>query len=332
MEAFLVFLVALALLFDFYNGMNDAANSVSTVVATRVLSPRWAVAWAAFFNFAAFLFFGLHVATTVGKGIVDPAVVDEWLVFAALVGAILWVDVCTRVGLPISVSHALVGGLAGAALSKVGPAALIASGITKVAVFIVLSPLAGMAGSILLAIAVAWAFCRASPGRVDRVFRVGQLVSSAWFSLSHGANDAQKTMGLIAVLLYSTGHLGPEFHVPLWVVISCHAAIAAGTAVGGWRVIRTMGMRLTKLQPVGGFCAETSAALTLLGTALGGIPVSTTHTITGSIMGVGAVRKLSAVRWGVAGRIVWAWILTLPASGLVAAGCYWAVRLLHPDL
>jgi PiT family inorganic phosphate transporter len=324
-----IFIIAVALLFDFLNGMNDAANSIATVVSTRVLSPRMAVAWAAFFNFVAAFGFGVHVANTIGRGIVDPAVVDPTLILAALVGAVVWTHACTRWGLPISVSHARIGALAGAGLAKGGPDAIIASGFNKVAIFIVLSPLIGMVLGTGLMIAVHWLLRRANPFRAERWFRVGQLLSSAAFSLGHGTNDAQKTMGIIAVLLFTTGHLGDTFYVPWWVILSAHAAIGLGTLMGGWRVVHTMGVKLTDLRPMGGFCAETSGALTLIGTALFGIPVSTTHTIAGAIMGVGATRRLSAVRWGVAGRIVGAWVLTIPTSALVAAIAY---LLLEPHL
>jgi PiT family inorganic phosphate transporter len=316
------FIVALALLFDFLNGMNDAANSIATVVSTRVLSPRKAVAWAAFFNFAAAFGFGVHVAETVGRGIVDAEIVTPVLILAALSGAVLWTHLCTLLGLPISVSHALIGGLAGAGLAKAGPAALVTTGLVKVGAFIVLSPLIGMLLGTLMMVIVSWLARRSSPWRIDRLFRVGQLLSSAAFSLGHGTNDAQKTMGIIAVLLYSSGYLGETFYVPWWVVIAAYTAISLGTLLGGWRVIRTMGTRLTDLRPVGGFCAETSGAVMLLGTALFGIPVSTTHTIAGAIMGVGATRRISAVRWGVAGRIVWAWVLTIPFAALVGALAY----------
>jgi len=319
-----IFIVLLALAFDFVNGMNDAANSIATIVSTRVLSPRLAVAWAAFFNFAAAFGFGVHVANTIGRGIVDTSVVSPILILAALVGAILWAYLCTHYGLPISVSHALIGGLAGAGLAKAGPSALVASGLAKVAVFIVLSPVIGLLIGGLLMIAVSWVFRKASPVRVDRFFRVGQLASSAAFSLGHGTNDAQKTMGIIAVLLYSSGYID-HFYVPVWVILAAYTAIALGTLAGGWKVIRTMGVRLTELRPVGGFCAETAGATMLIGTALGGIPVSTTHTIAGAIMGVGATRRLSAVRWGIVGKIVWAWFLTIPSSALVAGLCYLAL-------
>jgi PiT family inorganic phosphate transporter len=316
-----LFIVVLALLFDFVNGMNDAANSIATIVSTRVLSPRLAVAWAAFFNFAAAFGFGVHVADTVGRGIVDTAVVTPTLILAALVGAILWSYLCTVYGLPISVSHALIGGLAGAGLAKAGPAALVVSGLVKVGIFIVLSPILGLVMGALLMILVSWIFRAVSPFRVDRFFRVGQLLSSAAFSLGHGTNDAQKTMGIIAVLLDTTGYID-HFYVPVWVILSAYTAIALGTLAGGWKVIRTMGVKLTDLRPVDGFCAETAGATMLLGTALGGIPVSTTHTIAGAIMGVGATRRLSAVRWGIAGKIVWAWFFTIPAAALVGGLLY----------
>jgi len=314
--------VALALLFDFVNGMNDAANSIATVVGTRVLPPGLAVAWAAFFNFAAAFLFGVAVAKTIGKGVIDPAIVTPWVVLAALFGAVVWAYACTHFGLPISVSHALIGGLAGVAIVKAGTCALNQAGLLKITLFIVLSPLLGLLLGFLFMVAVLWIFRRATPGRVDRLFRVGQLVSSAAFSLSHGANDAQKTMGIIAALLFASGYLGDTFYVPLWVVFACYAAIALGTLAGGWRVIRTMGMRLTALKPVGGFCAETAAAASILVATAAGIPVSTTHTITGSICGVGATVRASAVRWGVAGRIVWAWVLTIPCAGLVGAALW----------
>jgi inorganic phosphate transporter, PiT family len=323
----IVGIIAIALLFDFLNGMNDAANSIATVVSTRVLSPRLAVAWAAFFNFVAAFGFGVNVATTIGKGIVDPQIITPSLILAALVGAVLWTHLCTRYGLPISVSHALIGGLAGAGIAKGGVGTLVTSGLVKVSAFIVLSPLLGMLLGFLLMVGVSWAFRASSPGSVDRLFRYGQLASSAAFSLGHGTNDAQKTMGIIAVLLYSTGHLGPDFYVPVWVILAAHTAIALGTLTGGWRVIHTMGVKLTDLRPVGGFCAEASGAALLVGTALFGIPVSTTHTIAGAIMGVGSTRRLSAVRWGVAGKILWAWVLTIPLSALVSGASYLLIQL-----
>lgn len=332
-----IIIILVALLFDFLNGMNDAANSIATVVSTRVLSPRLAVLWAAFFNFVAAFGFGVAVANTIGKGIVDPNIVTQELILSALVGAIVWTYLCTYFGFPISVSHALIGGLAGSALVKAGTAPLITSGIYKVLLFIFLSPLIGLVVASSLMVAVSWLFRRWSGRRVDRVFRIGQLLSSAAFSLGHGTNDAQKTMGIISILLFSANVGIPGwmydkslgFHVPFWVVIAAHTAIGLGTLTGGWRVIRTLGIKLTHLKPVGGFCAETGGAFVLLGTALAGIPVSTTHTIAGAIMGVGATRRMSAVRWGVAGKIVAAWILTIPTSALVAGLIYYLLSLAH---
>jgi len=313
-----IIIIVIALLFDFLNGMNDAANSIATVVSTRVLSPKMAVLWAAFFNFVAAFGFGVAVAKTIGKGIIDPAIVNQHVILAALVGAILWTHLCTHYGLPISVSHSLIGGLAGAGLIKGGLIALNAAGIIKVVAFIFLAPIIGLIGGFVLMIAVNWIFRSFSGRRVDSWFRVGQLLSSAAYSLGHGTNDAQKTMGIITILLYSGGYLS-EFEVPTWVILSAHTAIGLGTLAGGWKVIRTMGVKLTHLRPVGGFCAESGGAIVLLGTAMAGIPVSTTHTIAGAIMGVGATRRLSAVRWGVARRIVVAWVLTIPVSAGVAA-------------
>jgi PiT family inorganic phosphate transporter len=328
MLAFVIFIVIVALAFDFLNGMNDAANSIATVVSTRVLSPRMGVAWAAFFNLVAAFFFGVHVATTIGKGVVDTAVVDAVLILATLFAAIIWTYACTHLGLPISVSHALVGGLVGAGIAKAGPAALVWHGLLKIAVFIVLAPLIGTVLGYVFMVAVYW-ICRSrTPLSVDHWFRRLQLVSAAAYSLGHGTNDAQKTMGIIAVLLYSTGYLTGEFRVPLWVVLICHAAIALGTLVGGWRVIATLGMKMTKLKPVHGFCAETAAASSIFLSTLGGVPVSTTHTITGAIIGVGATTHLSAIRWGVAYRIVWAWLLTIPGSAVLALVLWHLLRLL----
>ena len=324
---FTIFIIFLALLFDFLNGMNDAANSIATIVSTRVLTPRQAVLWAAFFNFAAAFGFGVNVATTVGKGIVETNIVTHELILAALVGAIVWTHLCTRFGLPISVSHALIGGLAGAGVVKAGFGALVAPGLIKVTIFIFLSPIIGFFLGIIFMISVTWIFRNWKIKKVDKVFKVGQLLSSAAFSLGHGTNDAQKTMGIIAILLYSGGYLGSEFYVPLWVIIASYSVIAAGTLTGGWKVIRTMGMRLTKLKPIGGFCAESGGAIVLLGTAAAGIPVSTTHTIAGAIMGVGSIKRLSAVRWGIAGKIVWAWVLTIPLSALCSAAVYEIFRL-----
>lgn len=324
MVTLVIFIVVLALLFDFLNGMNDAANSVATVVATGVLPPKLAVLWAAFFNFVAAFGFEVKVAGTVGKGIVNPSVVDAFVVLAALLSAILWTYLCTMLGLPISVSHAIIGALAGAGAAKAGLGALIPSGIGKVAAFIVISPVVGMVLGWLLMVAVFWVFRKVRVQKVDRFFRVGQLVSSGAYSLGHGLNDAQKTMGIITVLLFSTGYL-KEFHVPVWVILSCHGVIALGTLIGGWKVVHTMGIRLTRLRPVGGFCAETAGAVSLIGASLAGIPVSTTHTIAGAIAGVGATTRVSAVRWGVARSIVWAWILTLPTTALVSALVFWLV-------
>jgi PiT family inorganic phosphate transporter len=321
-----IVIILIALLFDFLNGMNDAANSIATVVSTRVLSPKLAVPWAAFFNFVAAFGFGVAVAKTVGKGIVDPAVVNEVMILSALIGAIVWTHLCTEYGFPISVSHSLIGGLSGAAVAKAGFVALNATGLTTVVIFIFLSPIVGLLLGMSLTIMLNWIFRGSSARRVDRLFRVGQLVSAAAYSLGHGTNDAQKTMGIIAILLYSGGYLGPEFYVPFWVVLSAHIAIGLGTLMGGWRVIRTMGVKLTHLKPVGGFAAETAGAFVLFGTAMAGIPVSTTHTIAGAIMGVGSTRRISAVRWGVAERIVAAWVLTIPASSLVAAGSYYVLK------
>jgi PiT family inorganic phosphate transporter len=322
-------IIALALLFDFLNGMNDAANSIATVVSTGVLPPRLAVAWAAFFNFAAAGLFGVRVATTIGRGIVDLGVVDPWLILAALMGAILWTYLCTHLGLPISVSHALIGGLAGAAIVKGGFGVLILPGVAKVAAFIVLSPLIGGVLGFLFMILVFWIFRSTQPRQVDRHFRVGQLLSSAAYSLGHGLNDAQKTMGIITVLLFSAGYL-PEFHVPLWVIFSSYSVIALGTLTGGWRVVHTIGVRLTKLRPVNGFCAETAGACSIFIASHFGIPVSTTHTIAGAIAGVGSTSRISAVRWGVASRIVWAWVLTLPCAAIVSGLLMGLIGGFHP--
>ena len=320
----LVSLIAVALLFDFLNGLHDAANSIATVVATRVLRPQTAVMWAAFFNFIAFTVFGLHVAQTVGTGIVSAGVVDGRVIFAALTGAIVWNVVTWNLGIPSSSSHALIGGLTGAAIAKAGVGAVVYSGLVVTAAGIVLSPLLGFILAQLIVVIVQWASRKATPFAVDRHFRHLQLVSAALYSLGHGGNDAQKTMGIIAVLLFSQGMLGSEFHVPFWVVISCQAAMGLGTLLGGWRIVHTMGSRITQLKPVQGFCAETGGAMTLfLATGLG-VPVSTTHTITGAIIGVGAARRTAAVRWHVAQRIVIAWVLTLPAAGVIAAFVYTA--------
>jgi inorganic phosphate transporter, PiT family len=320
------FIVVVALVFDFINGFHDAANSIATVVSTRVLTPLQAVVWAAFFNFVAAFGFGVSVARTVGKGVVQANVVDQWVILAALAGAIAWDLVTWYWGLPTSSSHALIGGFAGAAVAKAGVGSLVAAGLVKIGVFMVLAPLLGLVIGFAMMLLTVRTFRRATPGRVDWLFRRAQLLSAAAYSLGHGTNDAQKTMGIIAVLLFSTGHLGPEFYVPFWVIMAAHAAIGLGTLSGGWRIVKTMGMRITKLRPVGGFCAETAGAVTLIGTAVAGIPVSTTHTITGAIMGVGSLQRFSAVRWGVAGRIVWAWVFTIPASAIVAAGTWLILR------
>lgn len=323
----LVAIIAVALFFDFINGLHDAANSIATVVSTRVLPPKWAVAWAAFFNFIAFLFFGLHVADTVGRGIVQPSVIDPLIIVSALAGAISWNLITWWLGLPSSSSHALIGGLAGAALAKAGLDGLAWGGFNKTAAAIVGSPLIGFALAVAVMITLSWVLRRATPFLVDRGFRHLQLVSAALYSLGHGGNDAQKTMGIIAVLLYSQGYLGEHFHVPLWVVLSAQAAMGLGTLMGGWRIVKTMGSKITDLKPFQGFCAESAGAMTLFGATWLGIPVSTTHTITGSIVGVGAVKRQSAVRWGLAGTIVWAWIFTIPAAAAISAGCYWLVDL-----
>jgi len=324
-----IFIVFLALLFDFINGMNDAANSVATIVSTRVLSPRMAVLWAAFFNFAAAFLFGVHVANTIGKGIIDTKVVSAPMILATLIGAIIWSYVCTHMGFPISVSHSLVGGLVGAALAKSGIKALVMSGLWKISLFIVLAPLIGLVLGYFFMVIVMWICRKRSPRTVDHWFRRLQLLSAALYSIGHGTNDAQKTMGIIAMLLFTTGHLGGTFYVPFWVIISCYLAISLGTLSGGWKVIETLGMKMTKLKPVHGFSAETAAATSILFSTFLGIPVSTTHTITGAIIGVGATSRLSAIRWGLAVRIVWAWILTIPGSALISAVCWYGISLLH---
>jgi len=312
--------------FDFLNGFHDAANSVATVVSTGTLSPNVAVAWAAFFNFVAAFGFGVKVATTVGKGVVDPVAIDRWVILGGLVGAIAWNLLTWWLGLPVSSSHALIGGLAGAAVTHSGLSVLLPKGLGKILLFIVLSPLIGLIVGFLTMLLLLWLHRSSLPSVVDRRFRRLQLVSAAFYSLGHGTNDAQKTMGVITILLFTSGYMR-EFHVPVWVILTCHAAIAAGTLAGGWRIVKTMGMRITKLRPIGGFSAETAGAITLLGTALWGIPVSTTHTITGAIMGVGATHRLTAVRWGVARQIVWAWVLTIPISAAISATAYFVIRL-----
>jgi inorganic phosphate transporter, PiT family len=318
----LIALIGVALVFDFLNGLHDAANSIATVVSTRVLRPQYAVAWAAFFNFIAFLFFGLHVAQTIGTGIVAAEVIDAAVIFGALMGAICWNLLTWWLGIPSSSSHALIGGLAGAGMMKAGTAAIVWSGLGVTGAAIVLSPLLGFCLALALMLAVAWIFVRSTPLAVDNTFRVLQFVSASLYSLGHGGNDAQKTMGIIAVLLYSQGASGGEFHVPLWVILSCQAAMALGTLLGGWRIVHTMGSRITRLHPVQGFCAEAGGAATLFLATYFGIPVSTTHTITGAIVGVGAARKVAAVRWNVASNVVVAWILTMPAAGLIGAAFY----------
>jgi PiT family inorganic phosphate transporter len=320
---FLISLIVVALAFDFLNGMNDAANSIATIVSTRVLRPQYAVAWAAFFNFIAFTVFGLHVAETIGRGIVEADVVNSRVIFGALTGAIVWQIVTQRLGIPSSSSHALIGGLVGAGIAKAGIYAVVWSGVAKTGAAIVLSPGIGCLLALLLMLTVSWAFMRFTPYGADHIFRRLQFVSASCYALGHGGNDAQKTMGIIAVLLFSQGALGAEFYIPFWVVIACQVAMAAGTLAGGWRIVRTMGSRITRLTPMQGVCAETAGSVMLfLATSLG-IPVSTTHTITGSIIGVGAAKRVSAVRWTVAKEIVTAWILTIPAAGLLAALFYW---------
>ncbi len=321
-----LFIILVALAFDFINGFHDAANSIATVVSTRVLSPKYAVMWAAFFNFLAAFTFEPHVAKTIGKGIIHADAVTPGVIVCGLIGAIVWDMLTWWWGLPTSSSHALIGGFAGAAIAHAGTSSLIAKGLLRIGSFIVLAPLIGLVAGFLIMLGVAWLFRKSTPYKVDNKFRVLQLVSAAGYSLGHGLNDAQKTMGIIAILLVSCRHMVPadsflymeKVEIPLWLILTCHAAIAAGTLAGGWRIVKTMGMRITKLKPVGGFCAETAGALTLVGASMAGIPVSTTHTITGAIVGVGAMHRTSAVRWGVAGRIVWAWVLTGPAAALVA--------------
>lgn len=322
-----IFLVALAIAFDFMNGFHDAANAIATVVSTRVLRPQTAVLLAAFFNIVAIFVFHLKVATTVGKGTIDPAIIDHYVVFGALVGAIAWNVITWYYGIPSSSSHALIGGLVGAALAKAGPGSLIASGIFKTVIFIFVSPLLGMLLGSMMMVLVSWACRRVTPRGVDKWFRRLQLLSASLYSLGHGGNDAQKTMGIIWMLLIAAGISKSSDPLPMWVVLMCYTAIGLGTMFGGWRIVKTMGQKITKLKPVGGFCAETGGAMTLfLATALG-IPVSTTHTITGAIVGVGATKKLSAVRWGVAGSIVWAWVLTIPCSALISAIFWYLGRL-----
>jgi inorganic phosphate transporter, PiT family len=319
-------LILVALAFDFMNGFHDAANSIATVVSTRVLKPYQAVLLAAFFNFAALFVFAPNVAATVGKGIVDQGIVDQYVVLGALLGAISWNLITWWYGIPSSSSHALVGGLVGAAVAKAGTWALIPPGIIKIVIFIFVSPALGFGIGALMMLAVAWLFRRSSPSKTDRWFRRLQLVSSSFYSLGHGGNDAQKTAGIIWMLLIASGHLSNDAPIPTWAISVCYITIGLGTAFGGWRIVKTMGQRITKLRPVGGFCAETAGGITLFTTAAFGIPVSTTHTITGGIVGVGAAQNVSAVRWGLAGRIVWAWILTIPCTAFIAAVSWWLAR------
>ncbi|MCB1380319.1 MAG: inorganic phosphate transporter [Alphaproteobacteria bacterium] len=318
----LVVLILVALAFDFMNGLHDAANSIATIVSTRVLKPQYAVLWAAFFNFAAYFVFGVHVANTVGKGIVDPNLVDDSLIFGALMGAIAWNAITWWGGIPSSSSHALIGGIVGAGVAKAGFSAVIWSGLSKTIYAIVLSPFTGFVLALFLMLLVSWLFVRANPAFADGFFRKSQLVSAALYSLGHGSNDAQKTAGIIAVLLYSHG-IYEEFTVPAWVILSCYSVMGLGTLMGGWRIVHTMGSKITRLTPMQGSCAETAGAITLFGATSLGIPVSTTHTITSAIVGVGSARRVSAVRWNVATGIVYAWIITMPAAAVIAAIFYW---------
>jgi PiT family inorganic phosphate transporter len=318
----LVALIGVALLFDLLNGLHDAANSIASIVSTRVLKPQYAVIWAGFFNFIAFLVFGTHVAQTIGKGIVDPAIIDATVIFAALVGAICWNLLTWGLGLPSSSSHALIGGLLGAGIAKAGFGVVVWSGTIKTTLGIFLAPILGLLVALFLMLAISWMFRRVNANKADRIFRRTQFFTAALYSLGHGGNDAQKTMGIIAVLLYSQGLLGGRFHIPFWVILACQAAMGIGTLLGGWRIVHTMGSKITRLSPPQGVCAELGGSIMLFAATGLGIPVSTTHTITGSIMGVGAARRASAVRWGIAGNIVISWLITLPAAGLVAAAAY----------
>lgn len=329
MTFYIIVLIMLALLFDFLNGFHDSANSIATIVTTRVLPPQMAVLWAAAFNFLAYFFFGHHVANTIGKGIIDIAIVDNKIIFGTLMGACGWNIITWYFGLPTSSSHALIGGMIGAALVKTGARALVWKGIIKTVVFIFVSPVAGLLLGLIFGVIVYGIFSKSSPIKVDHIFRKGQLVSAALYSLGHGGNDAQKTMGVIASLLFSAGLLGKNFYIPAWVVIACYSSISLGTMFGGWRIVKTMGQKIAKIKPIDGFCAETGAAITLFASTAMGIPVSTTHTITGSIMGVGSLKRLTAVKWGVAGRIVWAWVLTIPCSALISAVCYILAKKLY---
>ena len=323
-----IFIIVIALAFDFINGLHDAANSIATVVSTRVLPPSWAVVWAGFFNFIAFLFFGLHVAKTIGTGIIQPSLIDPYVILSALIGAIGWNLFTWWLGFPSSSSHALIGGIAGAGIAKGGMDALVSDGFIKTSVAIVASPMAGFVLGIVLMIIVSWILRKSTPFMVDRSFRHLQLVSAALYSLGHGGNDAQKTMGIITVLLFSQGYLTGEFHVPFWVILTSQIAMGLGTLMGGWRIVKTMGSKITDLRPFQGFCAETAGAITLFSATAMGIPVSTTHTITGAIVGVGSARRASAVRWGLAANIVWAWVFTIPAAGCVGYLSYWLIQKL----
>jgi PiT family inorganic phosphate transporter len=325
---FVIFLILVALVFDFLNGFHDSANAISTVVSTRVLSPKYAVLWAAFFEFAAVFFVGVQVAKTIGTGIINPAIVNNLLILSALGGAITWNIITWYFGLPSSSSHALIGGLIGAGLVDGGTSVLVWSGIIKTAVFVVLSPAIGLILGLGMMILVLNINRYSNVAKADKLFRKLQLVSCAIYSMGHGTNDAQKTMGIIAIILYSHGLLGETFYIPLWVIITCYTVIALGIMSGGWRIVKTMGTKITKLQPIGGFCAETAAAISIIGASIAGIPVSTTHTITGAIVGVGSTRRLTAVRWGVAGNIVWAWILTIPMAALISAAIHVATHII----
>lgn len=328
--AFVIFLVVVALVFDFLNGFHDSANSISTVVSTRVLSPKYAVIWAAFFNFAAVFFVGTAVANTIGKGIIHIDIVDNLVILSALSGAIIWNIATWYYGLPSSSSHALIGGLIGAAISKAGTSTLVWSGIIKTTVFIIVSPAIGMVLGFTFMVLAMNLSHNSNMAKSDKLFRKLQLFSAAVYSLAHGMNDAQKTMGIIAMALFSKGLLGNTFHIPIWVIIACYTMISLGTMFGGWRIVKTMGTKITKLRPMGGFSAEAAAACSIIGATVAGIPVSTTHTITGAIVGVGSTKRLSAVRWGVAGNIIWAWILTMPISAFISAVTYFFVSSFIP--
>ncbi len=325
---FVIFLIIVALAFDFLNGFHDSANAISTIVSTRVLSPKYAVLWAAFFEFAAVFFVGVQVAKTIGTGIINPDIVDDLLILSALGGAIIWNIITWYYGLPSSSSHALIGGLIGAGLVDGGTSVLVWSGIIKTAIFVVLSPAIGLILGLAMMILVLNINRYSNVAKADKLFRKLQLVSCAIYSMGHGTNDAQKTMGIIAIILYSHGLLGKTFYIPLWVIIACYTVIALGIMSGGWRIVKTMGTKITKLQPIGGFCAETAAAISIIGASIAGIPVSTTHTITGAIVGVGSTKRLTAVRWGVAGNIVWAWILTIPMAALISAAIHVATHII----